>query len=126
MSAPPRTACTASNGMDGGAGYAVIVFPGAVRIVESGVGVSSGSICAPDSAFVEYAQRIYGQEQQQIVFFLLEGSIDAMSEARDCLRGMWPDRRLTIGWVIADNELLKSVTLDDIPSYIRSYAEQHQ
>jgi len=31
---------------------------------------------------------------------------------------------LTIGWVIADNELLKSVALNDIPDYIREYTEQ--
>ena len=110
--------------MDGGAGYVVIVFPGAIRIVETGVGVSAGAICEPDSAFVDYARRIYEQEQDQIVFFLLEGSVGAMSEARECLRAMWPDRLLTIGWVIADNELLKSVALDDIPPYIREYAER--
>lgn len=110
--------------VDGGAGYAVIVFPDAVRIVETGADASLGAICAPGSAFVEYAQRIYGQEQQQIVFFLLEGSIGAMFEARECLRDLWPARVLTIGWVVADSELLKSVSLDDIPPYIREHAEQ--
>ena len=35
-----------------------------------------------------------------------------------------PDRVLTIGWVVADNEFLKSVSLDDIPAYIREYAER--
>ena len=110
--------------MDGGAGYVVIVFPESIRIVETGAGVSAGTICEPGSAFVDYAQRIYEQEQDQLVFFLLQGSVGAMSEARECLRGMWPDQVLTIGWVIADNELLKSVSLDDIPAYIRDYAEQ--
>lgn len=110
--------------MDGGTGYVVIVFPGALRIPETGAGVAAGAICEPGSAFVDYARRIYEQERDQLVFFLLQGSIGAMSEARECLRGMWPDRVLTIGWVIADNELLKSVSLDDIPAYIRSYAEQ--
>ena len=109
--------------MDGGAGYAVIVFPDAVRIVETGEGASRGSICAPGSAFIKYARRIYDGQQNQIVFFLLEGSVGAMFEARECLRDLWPERRLTIGWVVADNELLKSVTLDDIPSYIREHAE---
>ncbi|MDA7968796.1 MAG: hypothetical protein MPK31_07730 [Gammaproteobacteria bacterium] len=109
--------------MDGGAGYAVIVFPDAVRIVETGDGASLGAICAPGSAFVDYARRIYDEARQQIVFFLLEGSIGAMFEARECLRDLWPERRLTIGWVVADGELLKSVSLDDIPSYIREHAE---
>ena len=110
--------------MDGGAGYVVIVFPGAIRIVETGTRVSAGAICAPGSAFVDYARRIYEDEQDQIVFLLLQGSIGAMFEARECLRSMWPDQVLTIGWVVADDELLKSVSLDDIPAYIREYAEQ--
>ena len=109
--------------MDGGAGYVVIVFPDAIRIVETGTGVSAGAICEPGSAFVDYARRVYGQERDQLVFFLLQGSIGAMSEARECLRGMWPDQVLTIGWVIADDELLKSIPLGDVPAYIRDYAE---
>ena len=110
--------------MDGGAGYVVIVFPEAIRIVETGAGVSAGSICGPGSAFVDYARRIYEDERDQLVFVLLQGSVGAMFEARECLRDMWPDQVLTIGWVIADNELLKSVSLDDIPAYIREYAER--
>ena len=110
--------------MDGGAGYVVITFPGALRIVETGADVPAGAICEPDSAFVDYARRIYEEDQDQIVFFILDGSVGAMSEARECLRAMWPDRLLTIGWVIADNELLKSVSLEDIPAYIRDYAER--
>ena len=110
--------------MDGGAGYVVIVFPEAIRIVETGAGVSAGAICEPGSAFVDYARRIYEDERDQIVFVLLQGSIGAMFEARECLRGMWPDQVLTIGWVVADNELLKSVSLDEIPAFIREYAEQ--
>ena len=109
--------------MDGGAGYVVIVFPDALRIVETGAGVATGAICEPGSAFVDYARNVYDDEGDQLVFFLLQGSIGAMFEARECLRGMWPDQVLTIGWVIADNELLKSVSLDDIPAYIREYAE---
>lgn len=109
--------------MDGGAGYVVIVFPEAIRIVETGAGVAAGAICEPRSPFVDYARRIYEQTGDQLVFFLLQGSVGAMSEARECLRGMWPEQVLTIGWVVADNELLKSVTLDDIPPYIRDYAE---
>ena len=110
--------------MDGGAGYVVIVFPEQLQIVETGVAVSAGAICEPDTAFVDYARRVYEQDRDQIVFFLLDGSIGAMSEARECLRAMWPVRLLTIGWVIADTELLKSVSLDEIPAYIRDYAEQ--
>ncbi len=107
--------------MDGAAGYAVLTFPSALRIVESGTVVSLGAICGPGGAFVEYARRIYAEKQDQIVFFMLEGSVPVMAEARACLRDLWPERALTIGWVVTDNEFLKSVSLDDIPSYIRDY-----
>ncbi len=109
--------------LDGGAGYAVIVFSDSVRVIETGASASLGVICASGSPFIDYARRIYEQEQQQIVFFLLEGSVGAMFEARECLRTLWPQRALTIGWVVADNELLKSIALEDIPPYIREYAE---
>ena len=107
--------------MDGGAGYVVIVFPKVLRIIETGAQVQSGLICEAGSPFVDYAQHVYRNEKEQLVFFILEGGVPVMSEARNCLRGLWPGRLLTIGWVIADNEFLKSVALDDIPKYIREY-----
>ena len=109
--------------LDGGAGYVVIVFPGEVRIVETGGGVPGEGLCEPGSAFRDYARQVYARRASQIVFFLLEGSIATMFEARECLRRMWPARPLTIGWVIADDEFLKSVSLGEIPDYIRDYAE---
>ena len=109
--------------LDGGAGYAVIVFPAEIRIVETGGGVPREGICEAGSAFRDYAGGVYARRGSQLVFFLLEGSIGTMFEARECLRRMWPDRPLTIGWVIADDEFLKSVSLGEIPDYIRDYAE---
>ena len=109
--------------MDGGAGYVVIVFPKVLRIVETGEQVPHGVICAPGSPFMDYARKVYAGEKEQLVFFILEGGVPSMSVARNCLRNMWPGRLLTIGWVIADDEFLKSVTLDDVPNYIREYVE---
>ena len=106
-----------------GFGYVVIVFPGTLRIVETGEGIPREEICEPGSAYRNYAERIYSVNEQQLLFFILEGSIPVMAEARNCLARIWPEREINIGWVIADNEFLKSVTLDDIPSYIRDYAE---
>lgn len=108
--------------MDGGSGYSIIVFPGSLRIVETGEGVSLDAICAQGSPYVEYAQQIYARPNEQLLFFLLEGSIPTMSVARECLRSLWPDAQLHIGWVMADNEFLKSVVLDDIPEYIEDHA----
>ena len=107
----------------GGYGYVVIVFPSTLRIVETGEGVAREEICTPGSPYRKYAERVYQDGEQQLLFFVLEGSIPIMAEARNCLAAIWPDREIRIGWVIADNEFLKSVMLDDIPSYIRDYTE---
>lgn len=108
---------------DGGHGYVVIVFPNTLRIVESGVGVAQEDICTPGSAYRNYAEKIYAEPNGQFLFFVLEGSIPVMAAARNCLAAIWPGREIRIGWVIADNEFLKSVMLDDIPAYIRDYSD---
>ncbi len=107
--------------LDGGSGYVVITFPDELRIIETGVSVSPSEICATGSPFVDYAHRVYQDKGDQLVFFMLEGSVPTMAQARECLRQLWPQQVLAIGWVIADNELLKSVTLNDIPDYIQGY-----
>lgn len=112
--------------VEGGHGYVVIVFPNTLRIVETGEGVAKEDICSPNGAYRRYAETVYGEPNQQLLFFILEGSIPVMAEARNCLARIWPDRLINIGWVIADNEFLKSVVLDDIPSYIQDYSEVSQ
>ena len=108
-----------------GSGFVVITFPASLRIVETGEEAQPGGICAHGGApFAEYARRVYANRGDQLVFFMLEGSVPVMAEARECLRNLWHGRSVTIGWVIADNELLKSVTLGDIPDYIRDYVEE--
>ena len=106
---------------DGGHGYVVIVFPKSLRIVETSEGVSLNEVCQPGSAYRAYAEKIYGVDGQQMLFFILDGAIPAMAAARNCLANMWPDRPINIGWVVADSEFLKSVVLDEIPSYIQDY-----
>ena len=103
----------------GGAGFVVLAFPDEVRIVEPGEAAGGGRICAPDSPFVGYVRRIYRAERQQIVFAILEGGVPTMAEARNCIRTVLPGRELTIGWIAANDELLKSVSLNDIPAYVK-------
>lgn len=103
-----------------GAGYVVIAFPQELRIVETGQAIAKGRICAANSPFRDYALRTYRSgPQQQVIFALLEGSTATMAEARNCLIELMPHRALTVGWIIADNELLKSVSLKDIPLHIK-------
>ena len=107
----------------GGAGYVVIVFPEIIRIVETGVSVPRSEICEPGGAYRQYAERVYSTEREQLLFVILDNSVPTMADARNCLRAMMPEQEIAIGWVIADKEFLKSVVLDEIPSYIRNYVE---
>lgn len=110
--------------LNGSAGYVIITFPQALRIVETGESVPLDGICEPDSAYRQYAERVYVTEGDQFIFINLEGSIPLMARARNCLREMWPYDPIDIGWIPADNEFLKSVLLDDIPMYIRDHVNQ--
>lgn len=101
-----------------GSGHVVIAFPGELRIAETSESVRKGAICAEGGPFTRYARRIYQARDRQIVFTILENSVATMAEARNCMMQIMPGRHLTIGWIIADRELLKSVSLDDIPPYI--------
>ena len=103
----------------GGEGFVVLAFPAEVRIVETGDAAGAGRICEPDSPFVDYVRRIYRAERRQIVFAILEGGVPTMAEARNCIRAVLPGRELTIGWIVANDELLKSVSLNEIPAYVR-------
>ncbi len=101
-----------------GSGYVVITFPDELRIIETGEVVERGKICKPGSAFIKYTRKIYNAKKQQLIFTLLEDSVLTMAEARNCMLRIMPNKLLTIGWIMANEELLKSVSLDDIPSYI--------
>ena len=102
-----------------GEGYVVLAFPAELRIVETGEAVSSGRICLPESPFVAYVRRVYQADRQQIVFAILSNGVATMAEARNCIMQVLPDRLLSIGWIIANDELLKSVSIGDIPAFIR-------
>ena len=102
-----------------GEGYVVLSFPSELRIVETGEAISAGAICRPDSPFVPYVRRVYQADRQQIVFAILDDGVATMAEARNCIMRIMPERLLSIGWIIANDELLKSVSLGDIPAFIR-------
>lgn len=104
---------------ENGSGFVVLAFPSELRIVETNDVVPAAEICQPNSPFVRYARQVYQAERQQIIFAILEQSVPTMAAGRNCLMRLWPQRRISIGWIIADDELLKLVSLNDIPPYIR-------
>lgn len=106
-----------------GTGFVVLAFPGEVRIVENSETVVDDNICQPGSPFVRYVQKIYGQPKQQIIFAILENSVPTMAKARNCIMSVMPNRTVSIGWLVASNELLKSISLNDIPPFIKKAVE---
>ena len=102
-----------------GAGFVVLAFPQELRIIETGEVVPAGEICRAGSPFTRYTRRIYQAEQQQLIFAILSGGVGTMAEARNCIMRVLPDRVLSIGWIIANDELLKSVALGDIPAFVQ-------
>lgn len=106
-----------------GTGFVVLTFPDELRIIENSETIQRGDICKPGSPFAQYAQRIYSSPKQQIIFAILESSVPTMAEARNCIMSIMPDRTVAIGWIIASNELLKSISLNDIPPYIKKAVE---
>lgn len=106
-----------------GTGFVVLAFPDELKIVETAEAISAGSICAPASPLIPYAKNIYSAHKQQIIFAILEDGVSTMAEARNCIMRIMPNRTLAIGWIIASNELLKSVSLNDIPSFIKKAVE---
>lgn len=112
------------NWAGGGNGFVVISFPDSLRIVENGAGVSKSKVCNPESPFVSYARRVYERRNNQLIFVLLEGSVPVMSRARNCLMEIMPRRAINISWIMADDELLKSVALDDLPPYIEEQIKE--
>lgn len=106
------------NWQQGGEGFVVMTFPDSIRIVETNATIAYEDICTPQSSFVHYINKVYSKEKTQLIFALLEDSVPVMRRARDCVQQQMPGRRVSIGWIIASNELLKSMKLDDIPAHI--------
>jgi len=106
-----------------GEGFTVIAFPEELRIIETGETVGSDAICDPGSPFVSYVRRVYRRDRQQLIFAILERGVATMAKARTCMMQVLPGRRISIGWIIASDELLKSISLQDIPPHIRQAVE---
>ena len=103
-----------------GAGFVVMTFSDELRILETQESVKREDICNPSSPFVKYAYKIYNSSNNQIIFTILERSVPTMAVARNCMMELFPGKVLNIGWIIANNELLKSISLDDLPPYIEN------
>lgn len=100
-------------------GYIVIAFTDHLFIVEQAKKIPKANICSPNSAFVDYIRQIYNNNKKQIVFAIVEGATHTMRLGRDCMRKTLANKQLSIAWIIANQELLKSVNINQLPAYIK-------
>ena len=114
---------------DGSEGLVVITYPGRLRILETNETVAEGELCSIGSPFLRYVERIYNSGsfdgisddgiRRQIIFAITAGSVTTTAIARNCLRGHFPGRIISIGWIIANRDLLSSVSLQELPARIK-------
>ena len=100
-------------------GYIVIAFAKHLFIVEQAKKIPRADICAANSNFVKYARDVYSSKNKQIIFAIVEDATYSMRLGRDCLRSIFPNKRLSIAWIIANQELLKSVSVNQLPAYLK-------
>ncbi len=109
---------------DGSAGFVVITYPDKLRIIETNQNVHKDRICEAGSPFMQYVENIYQDNQKQLIFAIVEGGVNTMAIARTCMRTRWPDRTISIGWIIASKDLLSTARLQDLPAHIKKSISQ--
>ena len=109
-----------------GSGYIVIAYPDKLKIVETKETIASEKVCSPGSSFINYATQLYNVQNQQLIFAITDGGVQTMADARNCIRQLWPNRLVSIGWIIANKDLLSTVDLEQLPARIKKTIETDQ
>ena len=109
------------NWEQGAEGYIVLAFRDRMQIIEDKRISTYAEIkeSCPTSAFADYARKVYDGQSTQIIFAIVDGGVRTMKAARDCLMNMWPERRISIGWIIANDDFMQAVNLQDLPPRIK-------
>lgn len=102
----------------GAEGFVVVSFPDRIQILETGDSIPVNRICAPNGPFLNYAHQLYDSRIKQMIFAIVEQGAHTMAVARNCLLSEFPSRAVSIGWIIANKDLLRAVNLDEIPAEI--------
>ncbi len=105
----------------GAEGYIVLSFPDRLQIIENQKVSSYTELqnSCGNSNFADYARKVYEKQGTQIIFAIVEGGVRTMKASRDCLIRMWPSRRISIGWIIANEDFIQAVDLKDLPPRIQ-------
>lgn len=116
------------NWEQGAEGYIVLAFPDRLHIIEDKKATAAAQLrdACEASQFADYARRVYDQDNTQLIFAITTGGVTTMRLARDCLKRMWPNRRISIGWIVANEDFLQAVRLEDLPPRLRRSLEDNR
>ena len=103
---------------NGAEGFVVVSFPDRLQILETNDSIPIKQICSPNGPFLRYAHKTYGSRAKQMIFAIVEKGAYTMAVARNCLLSEFPSRPISMGWIIANKDLLRAVDLDEIPAEI--------
>lgn len=103
----------------GAEGFVIIAFPDRLHILQSNTTVPQAQICDENQPFISYVRQLYQNLNQQVIFTITEGGVRTMAIARNCMLAKLGHMKLTIGWIIANQQLLRVVGLDEIPVEIK-------
>ena len=101
-------------------GFVVIVFPDRLQILETNQSIPKSQLCNPSGPFLQYAEKLYfGPQIKQMIFAIVEQAVGTMAIARNCLFTHFSNRAISIGWIIANQNLLNAIKLQEIPAEIK-------
>ena len=100
-------------------GFIVIAMPDKIRIAETQEAIPISKVCQPNGPFLKYAYEKYSQQKKQLIFAILEGGVRSMYLSRNCLKDTFGNYPITIGWIAANQDILKAVNLNELPTYIK-------
>ena len=102
-------------------GLVVLSWANKLSILETGEVIPQAQIC-DSGQWLNYVGDIYGQRNKQIIFAILDGGVSTMAIARDCMREAYPNRLISIGWMVLNKETMRSLRLNELPAHLKKRA----
>ena len=106
------------NWQNQGEGFVIVTFADKLHILENKKSIATENICSYNSEFIKYAKSKYTDSKKQLIFAIVNQGVATMRVARDCLMSIYPNQSISIGWIAANNALIKAVGLEQIPPFI--------
>ena len=101
---------------DGSKGNLILINPENINIFEINKIVKTEDVCTPGKGFVNYAKKTYDIDRSILIFVITEKSMPTATYVRNCLRSLYLNKATGIGWIVANDSLLKIKSLNELPT----------